>query len=37
VLTVVGTVLTVGIASTVVSWRGLVTLLRRPATSTAAG
>jgi uncharacterized membrane protein YbhN (UPF0104 family) len=37
VLTVVGTVLTVAIASTVVSWRGLLTLRRRPATSTAAG
>jgi uncharacterized membrane protein YbhN (UPF0104 family) len=37
VLTVVGTVLTMTIVSTAVSWRGLVAVLRRPATSTAAG
>jgi uncharacterized membrane protein YbhN (UPF0104 family) len=37
VLTAVGTALTLAIASTVVSWHGLVNALRRPATSTAAG
>ena len=37
VLTVVGTVLTIGISLQAVRWRGLVDALRRPATSTAAG
>ncbi len=37
VLTVVGTVLTLGITLQAVRWRGLVAVLRRPATSTAAG
>ena len=37
VLTVVGTVLTLAISLQAVRWRGLVAVLRRPATSTAAG
>jgi uncharacterized membrane protein YbhN (UPF0104 family) len=37
VLTIVGTALTVGISLQAVRWRGLVAVLRRPATSTAAG
>ena len=37
VLTVVGTVLTLAISLQAVRWRGVVAVLRRPATSTAAG
>jgi uncharacterized membrane protein YbhN (UPF0104 family) len=37
VLTLVGTVLTLAISLQAVRWRGLVAVLRRPATSTAAG
>jgi uncharacterized membrane protein YbhN (UPF0104 family) len=37
VLTVVGTALTLGITLQAVRWRGLVAVLRRPATSTATG